>query len=83
MNEYATAILTALRKIAPEIDPDHVDRAAPLAEQLDLDSMDYQSLLASLSTRYAVDIPEADVPGLRSVDDLAAYLSAHAQGAPS
>ncbi len=75
MNDYVTAIFTALRKIAPEIDPDRVDRKAPLAEQLDLDSMDYLRFLTALAARYQVDIPEAVVPRLRTIDDLVSYLT--------
>ena len=70
-------IVTALHKIAPEADAARIDRTAPLAEQLDLDSIDVQNLLAALSKRFAVDFPEPDVPNIRSFDDLAAYLAAH------
>jgi acyl carrier protein len=77
MTDLATEILDTLHAIAPDVDPDTVDRARPLADQLDLDSMDYQNLLAALSTRYAIAIPEPDVPTLRSVEDLARYVQAH------
>jgi acyl carrier protein len=69
-------ILETLRTIAPEIEPASVDRAKPLAEQLDLDSMDYQNLLAALSDQFTIQIAAADVPKLRSVDDLARYVTA-------
>ena len=74
----ADHILAALHRIAPDVDPASVDLARPLADQLDLDSMDYQNLLVAISTRYAMPIPEIDVPTLRSVDDLARYVAAHA-----
>jgi acyl carrier protein len=73
----ATEIVTALHRIAPEADAAGIDRTAPLAEQLDLDSIDVQNLLAALSKRFAVEFPEVDVPNIRSFDDLAAYLAAH------
>ena len=72
----ADEVLAALCKIAPDVDPARVDRTRPLPDQLDLDSMDYQNLLAALSTRYTVDIKEVDVPKLRSIDDLVAYIAA-------
>ena len=80
MSDYAAEIKATIAKIAPDVELDAVDPAVPLVEQLDLDSMDYQTLLARLSARYGIDIPEADVPALRSIDDLASYLNVHAHG---
>ena len=74
MTTLADEILATLCKIAPDVDPHSVDRARPLPDQLDLDSMDYQNLLAALSTRYAVEIKDSDVPKLLSIDDLVAYI---------
>ena len=76
MSTLADEVLATLCKIAPDVDPDSVDRSKPLPDQLDLDSMDYQNLLAALSTRYAIEIKETDVPTLRSVNDLASYVEA-------
>ena len=77
MTAPADEILAMLHRIAPDVDPVSVDRARPLADQLDLDSMDYQNLLVAISTRYAMPIPERDVAGLRSIDDLVRYVAAH------
>lgn len=74
MTDVADEILTMLHQIAPDVDPGTVDHARPLADQLDLDSMDYQNLLVAISTRYAMPIAETDVPALRSIDDLAHYV---------
>lgn len=82
MTDLAGQILATLHKIAPDVDPATVDRARPLVEQLDLDSIDYQNFLAALSTEHAVEIPEADVAGLRSIDDLVRYLEGHARRPP-
>lgn len=78
MTELADRILAALHRIAPDVDPVLVDRSRPLVEQLDLDSIDYQNFLAALSTEHAVEFPERDVAGLRSIDDLVRYVEAHA-----
>jgi len=75
MNDLAGQILATLHRIAPDVDPGTVDRTLPLVDQLDLDSMDYQNLLAALSTDFAVAIPESDVARLRSIDDLVSYIS--------
>lgn len=74
MTTLAEEVLATLCKIAPDVDPRMVDRATPLPDQLDLDSMDYQNLLAALSTRYAIQIAETDIPRLRSIDDLTSYI---------
>jgi len=76
MTTLADEVLATLCKIAPDVDPRTVDLATPLPDQLDLDSMDYQNLLAALSTRYQIEIREPDVPDLRSIRDLVAYIEA-------
>lgn len=64
----------ALRGIAPEADLDHIDPAASLREQLDLDSFDFLKLLITLQETVGVDIPEADYGRVDSLDALVAYL---------
>jgi acyl carrier protein len=76
MTPLADRILATLHRIAPDVEPAAVDRARPLVDQLDLDSMDYQSFLAALSTEHALPIPEQDVARLRSIDDLVSYIEA-------
>ena len=74
MTDLADQVLATLHRIAPDVEPASVDRARPLVDQLDLDSMDYQNLLAALSTEHAIPIREADLPSLRSIDDLVRYI---------
>ena len=76
-NALADIVLATLHRIAPDVDPATVDREQPLVDQLDLDSMDYQNLLAALSVELAVPIAEDDVAELRSIDDLVSYFSTH------
>lgn len=70
----ADQLLEILHHIAPDVDPSEVDRARPMADQLDLDSMDYQNFLAAIAKRYEIEIPETDVPRLQAIDDLVAYV---------
>ena len=77
MTPLADQILATLCKIAPDVDPHSVDRSRPLVDQLDLDSIDYQTLLATLSTEHTVEIRAVDVPTLRSIDDLERYVETH------
>jgi acyl carrier protein len=76
--ELRTAVISLLQRIAPEVEADALDGAAPLREQVDLDSMDFLNFLISLHTRFAVSIPEADYERLRSLDDIVAYLGSRA-----
>jgi acyl carrier protein len=78
MTPLADQILATLHRIAPDVDPATVDPARPLVEQLDLDSIDYQNFLAALGTEHAIEIPEVDVAGLRTIDDLVRYVATHA-----
>lgn len=75
------SVLAAARRLAPEADVAAIDRRRPLAEQLDLDSIDGQALLAALAAEHAVAFPEDVVPTLRSVDELVAFLVAAGAGA--
>ena len=53
-----------------------LDGSVELAEQLDIDSMDFLNLVTAVSERTGIDIPERDYPKLRTLDDAIVYLSA-------
>jgi acyl carrier protein len=69
-------IFAVLRRIAPEADPAAIDAAADLRQELDIDSMDFLNFLVGIHESLGVDVPESDAPKLRSIDAIAAYLSA-------
>lgn len=74
----ATAIIfRVLADIAPEIDPETIDRAADLTEQIDLDSMDYLGWMVGISEAVGIDIPQRDVSQFLTIDGAAAYLTTH------
>lgn len=75
-NRIWQTIFTTLKGIAPEIEPDDLERSAPLRDQVDLDSMDFLNFLIGLHRTLGVQIPEADYSKLVSLNDLAAYLKA-------
>jgi acyl carrier protein len=79
--ELRATIVTLLRKIAPELDPATLDAAAPLREQVDLDSMDFLNFLVAIEQRLNVSIPESDYGELRTLEDLVRYVGAR-RGAP-
>jgi len=70
-------LLSMLCHIAPDIDPGVVDPRRAMVDQLDLDSMDYQSFLAAISSRYHIEIPETDVARLRTLEEVASYVTEH------
>ncbi len=69
-------VLTLLRAIAPELEPEALAPARPLRQQVDLDSMDWLNFLVSLHDRLGVTIPESDYAGLVSLDNVVDYLQA-------
>ncbi|MEY4139594.1 MAG: hypothetical protein RLZZ371_1776 [Pseudomonadota bacterium] len=70
----AVTVMGLLRAIAPELDPDTLDRARSLRSQVDLDSMDWLNFLVSLHERLGVNIPEVDYARLVSFNDVLDYL---------
>lgn len=68
--------LEILRSIAPEVEPDAIEPARPLRQQVDLDSMDWLNFLIGLHQRLGVDIPEADYAQLVTLDNVLDYLQA-------
>lgn len=78
--EARTLILDTLAEIAPEAASTDLDAERPLREQIDLDSMDFLSLITALSERIGTDIPERDYMALETLADAASYLSTAAAG---
>ena len=72
--EARDLLLSVLAEIAPEADGTTLDGSVELAEQLDIDSMDFLTLVTAVSERTGIDIPERDYPKLRTLDDAVAYL---------
>jgi acyl carrier protein len=73
-------VLRTLRTIAPEVEPEDVDPAADLRDEVDLDSMDFLNLVLGVSREVGVEIPESDYPRLRSLDGWVAYLAERVPG---
>lgn len=69
-------VVTLLRAIAPEVEPETLQAERPLRSQVDLDSMDWLNFLVSLHERFGVNIPESDYAGLVSLNDVVDYLQA-------
>lgn len=73
-DEPMEALRATLRRLAPEVDLDDVDHDADLLEELDLDSMDFLTLVEELHRRTAVEITEEHYARLDSVNAILAHL---------
>ena len=67
-------LLRVLNEIAPECDSATIAPAANLRDQLDLDSMDFQSFVIRLHEELKLEIPERDYPKFATLDSAAEYL---------
>jgi acyl carrier protein len=67
-------ILRILGELAPEADMSELQPDVRLRDQLDLDSMDFLNFVIAVHEATGVDIPEADYPRLRTLNDLVAYV---------
>ena len=74
-DDIRNAIVEALTRIAPEIDPASIQPGVSFRDQLDLDSMDFLNFVLALHDRLGVEIPEADYPRLYTLDGAVAYLA--------
>ena len=68
-------IFKALKKIAPEANPQDLAPGENLREALDIDSFDFLNLLIGLHESLGVEIPEADYGKLTTLNGLVSYLS--------
>jgi len=68
-------VISVVCQIAPDVDPAAIDPDAALAEQLDIDSMDFLNIVVEINTRTGIEIPERDYPKLSTLNDAVSYLS--------
>jgi acyl carrier protein len=67
-----------LGRIAPEAELDEVPGDVDFRDELDLDSMDFLSLIEGLKEATGVDVPESDYEKIETLDGLLGYLTAKA-----
>jgi acyl carrier protein len=77
-DKIETALRQELRKIAPDVEIEDIDREGDLREEFDIDSMDFLNLVSALSKSLDLAMPEEDYSEMGSYDALLAYLRAHA-----
>jgi acyl carrier protein len=76
-DEIRTTVVDTLLHVAPEVEPEDLRGDVALRKQVDLDSLDWLGFLVGLHDTTGVDIPEADYPGLVTLDDVVAYVRDH------
>jgi len=67
-------VIGALTEVAPDIDPAAIDPDTDLADQLDIDSMDFLNVIVAINERTGIEVPERDYPKLSTLNDAVAYL---------
>lgn len=74
--EIREVIFKALKRIAPESQPETLGPDQDVRHTLDIDSYDFLMFLISLDESLGVEIPEADYGKLVSLNDIVDYLAA-------
>jgi acyl carrier protein len=75
-SEIRQIVRQALSNVAPEIDLDAIDPAKALRDQIDIDSVDFLNFVIGLHKELGVDIPDADVAKLTTLERCVSYLAA-------
>ena len=61
-----------------DMEPDQLNENTSFTSDMGIDSVDVVELIAEIEDEFGLDeIPEADLMELRTIGDLAAYVSAH------
>jgi acyl carrier protein len=74
-SEIRTAFLQELVSVAPDINPINVAEDDRLQDDLELDSMDFLTLVTAIHSRLGVDIAEADYPRIATLGDAVPFIS--------
>jgi len=75
-SEIRQIVRQVLSNVAPEVDLESIDAGKDLREQIDIDSVDYLNFVIGLHKELGVEIPDADLPKLTTLNGCAAYLLA-------
>lgn len=73
-DELTRTILKLLARIAPEVDPESIDRDEPLQRALDIDSFDFLNLLTAVRDELGVTVDEADYDKVGTVTGMVGFL---------
>ena len=75
-SEIRQVVREALSNVAPEVDLEAIDPAKNLRDQIDIDSVDFLNFIIGLHKESGVEIPDADVSKLMTLNGCVEYLTA-------
>jgi len=78
--EIRQAVREALSNVAPEVDFNAIDPAKDLRDQIDIDSVDFLNFVIGLHKALNVEIPDADVAKLTTLNGCVNYMLAKTGG---
>jgi len=78
-DESRSIVVGLVHQIAPEVDVESIDPNVDLRREVDLDSLDFMTLVELIARDTHVEIRERDYPQVRTLNSLAAYITAHTQ----
>jgi acyl carrier protein len=73
--EIKEVVLRVLNGIAPEVELEAIDASRDLREQADIDSVDFLNFVIGLHREFKIEIPDADMPKLSTLDSCIDYLA--------
>ncbi len=75
-SEIRQIVQQALNNVAPEVDVNTIDPAKDIRDQIDIDSVDFLNFVIGLHKELNVEIPDADVAKLTTLNGCVSYLAA-------
>jgi acyl carrier protein len=78
--EIRQIVRQALSNVAPEVDLAAIDPKKDLRDQIDIDSVDFLNFVIGLHKELGIEIPDADVPKLGTLNGCVAYLQSRIKG---
>lgn len=79
-SEIRQIVRQALSNVAPEVDLNAIDPAKNLRDQIDIDSVDFLNFVIGLHKELGIEIPDADLPKLATLNGCVAYLQSRIKG---
>ena len=79
-SEIRQIVRDALSNVAPEVDLNAIEPAKNLRDQMDIDSVDFLNFVIGLHKELGIEIPDADLPKLATLNGCVAYLQSRMKG---
>lgn len=73
--EVKKTILTLLKKIAPDTNPNELNPDDNISAELDIDSFDYLNFIVGLDEEFGIKTPEEDYGKIRTLKELILYIN--------